>query len=235
MKMKNMLIGGMSLALVACISVGATLAYLTDKSDTATNTFTMQDGIELQLWETADEVTDGKYKQKIKDSLSEATTAAIGDADKKQYEGTNKGIDYSEILPGAEINKEPRLKVTKGTESWVYMKVTDNTTTKLNIKGFNTTAWTKVGEDTENNVVIYRYNTKVALNGWTETPLFDTLQVPAAETSTDTTEKLGNIVMEGYAIQSNGLTATAADTEMQKDTAFWGTCKVPATTTEVTE
>ena len=29
MKMKNMLIGGMSLALVACISVGATLAALT--------------------------------------------------------------------------------------------------------------------------------------------------------------------------------------------------------------
>ena len=225
MKMKNMLIGGMSLALVACISIGGTLAFLTDKSNTATNTFTMENGIELQLWETADAVTDGKYKQKVSGTVGEATAAAIGNADEKKYEGTNVGIDYSEILPGAEINKEPRLKVTQGAESWVYMKVTDNTTEKLNIKEFNVTAWTKVGEDAKNNVVIYRYNTPVALDGWTETPLFDTLQVPTTVSSTEVAESLGDIIMEGYAIQANGfVSGAAADVEMQKDSAFWGTC-----------
>ena len=39
MKMKNMLIGGMSLALVACLSVGATLAYFTDSDEEVVNTF----------------------------------------------------------------------------------------------------------------------------------------------------------------------------------------------------
>ena len=68
MKMKNMLIGGMSLALVACISVGATLAYLTDTSDTVTNTFYGSDGISMTLTEapvTPDPVTGGYVEASV--------------------------------------------------------------------------------------------------------------------------------------------------------------------------
>ena len=40
MKKRNLLISLLSLALVAVIGVGATLAYFTDKTDTKKNTFT---------------------------------------------------------------------------------------------------------------------------------------------------------------------------------------------------
>ncbi|OUN80312.1 hypothetical protein B5G03_16890, partial [Gemmiger sp. An50] len=40
MKKKNILTAAVSLSLVACLSIGATLAYFTDKSDTMTNVFT---------------------------------------------------------------------------------------------------------------------------------------------------------------------------------------------------
>ena len=40
MKNKRFLTGAISLALVAVVSVGATLAYFTDKTETAENVFT---------------------------------------------------------------------------------------------------------------------------------------------------------------------------------------------------
>ncbi|OUN86796.1 hypothetical protein B5G03_06100, partial [Gemmiger sp. An50] len=40
MNKKNILTAAVSLSLVACLSIGATLAYFTDKSDTMTNVFT---------------------------------------------------------------------------------------------------------------------------------------------------------------------------------------------------
>ena len=52
MKMKNMLIGGMSLALVACITIGGTLAYLSDKDGTLTNTFRFAKNIVVDVYET---------------------------------------------------------------------------------------------------------------------------------------------------------------------------------------
>lgn len=49
MKLKTILISGMSMALVACLSVGATLAYLHATTQEVTNTFVGSDGIQISL------------------------------------------------------------------------------------------------------------------------------------------------------------------------------------------
>lgn len=49
MKLKTILIGGMSMALVVCLSVGATLAYLHATTQEVTNTFVGSDGIQISL------------------------------------------------------------------------------------------------------------------------------------------------------------------------------------------
>ena len=106
MKMKNMLIGGMSLVLVACISVGGTLAYLSSQTGTATNTFTMN-GLTLVVSETADAVGNGDYKQKrTNDKLSTAGAASVSTDKLAKNEGD--GIAYTDILPGDHRKRQAR-------------------------------------------------------------------------------------------------------------------------------
>lgn len=220
MNKKRMLTGGAALALVACISVGGTLAYLSDKSDSAVNKFQMASGIELQLWETADAVSPVNgiymYKQAITNSGKAAGTSAIegnGDGNEK-YKGTNTGITYSDVLPGAQISKEPRLTVTEGTSSWVYLKVTNG---NPDLSYTADPAWEKVAENPDGTGVIYRYSTAVSVDGWTETPLFETVSVASTITESSTFQ---DISMEGYAVQSGNVTKKIADETMLKDTAF---------------
>lgn len=220
MNKKRMLTGGTALALVACISVGGTLAYLSDKSDSAVNKFQMASGIEIQLWETADAVSPVNgiymYKQTITNSGKAADTAAIeGSSDgNEKYKGTNSGITYSDILPGAQISKEPRLTVTEGTSSWVYLKVS-NANPDLSYAA--TSAWEKVAENQDGTSAIYRYSTAVPVDGWTETPLFETVSVASTTTELSTFQ---NISMEGYAVQSGNVTKETADEIILKDIAF---------------
>lgn len=118
MKMKNMLIGGMSLALVACISVGGTLAYLSDKTGEVTNTFTMGKGYVGQgliLDETAlhktgvDDDQNPVYENPTVISSSERTTT---------------GNAYLEMNIGDAIAKDPTLKLTTGSvDSYVFVRV----------------------------------------------------------------------------------------------------------------
>lgn len=121
MKMKNMLIGGMSLALVACISVGATLAYLTDETETVTNTFIASAGIAMTLDEAKVELNNDK-------------TAYVEDTD---FTGginkTNRVLenDYVDILPGVEQDKDPTVHVTSvpasGAEIYICITGLENT------------------------------------------------------------------------------------------------------------
>ncbi|OUN81930.1 hypothetical protein [Gemmiger sp. An50] len=209
MKMKNMLIGGMSLALVACISVGATLAYLTDETGPVTNTFVMENGTEIQLWETADEVTSGEYKQAVTGEEA-GTEEIIGTED--PLEGTNVGIDYTDVLPGAEIDKKPRLELFDGPESYVYAKV-ENPAAAVQTITFNTGAegskWTLV-DGTQN---IYRYNSTVTPTddgAWTS-EIFTTVTID--DEATDAA--LDDITITGFAIQAKGLEngVTTADAQ----------------------
>ena len=207
MKMKNMLIGGMSLALVACISVGGTLAYLQNTTNEVTNTFVMENGTTIHLWETAAAVTSGEYKQAVTDGVA-GTEAIVGTGDKDERQGTDEGIVYTDVLPGAEINKEPRLLLENGPESYVYALVeTEAVAGKQDII-YNLSDWTLV-PGTSN---LYRYNSTVTPGeetGWT-TEIFDTINIDETATASD----LKAIEITGFAIQAKGLAGEDVDEQM---------------------
>ena len=85
MKKKNLLISLLSLALVAVIGVGATLAYFTDKTDVKNNVFTTG-MVDITLTDTSD---------------SEKATE------------TETGIFFDEVMPGDLLDKDVYITVDK--------------------------------------------------------------------------------------------------------------------------
>lgn len=98
MNMKKVAATTAALSLTAAVAVGGTLAWLTAKTDTIENTFTIGNvGIKLQ------EKQDGAWK-----------TAGEEGFDGQQYT----------VTPGINITKEARVTVDDGSEkSIVYLKV----------------------------------------------------------------------------------------------------------------
>ena len=204
MKMKNLLIGGMSLALVACISVGGTLAYLSAQTGTATNTFTMN-GLTLVVSETADAATsNGDYKQKLKSNTEgEAGTASVSTPELAKDHGN--GIAYTDILPGAVMSKKPVITV-KGKHAACYVfACVENSNGDLTIRDLDTKNWEQV--TTANGKTLYQYvngNEDAAIvpegNGDVDLPALFT-EVKLSENLTEAV-KLGDIVIKGYAYQA---------------------------------
>ncbi len=82
--------------LVLGVAVGGTIAWLTDKTEAVTNTFTMGD-IQITLIETASTINDG-------------------DSD----ENTNT----FKMVPGATIAKDPKITVLADSEDcWLFVKI----------------------------------------------------------------------------------------------------------------
>ena len=101
MKMKNMLIGGMSLALVACISVGGTLAYLSDNTGTMTNTF------KFGTLEVTQKETDGTTNVPNSGSLT-----------------------YEDLVPGDTVKKEVKISLADHkVDAYVYVAVKNSNNT----------------------------------------------------------------------------------------------------------
>lgn len=99
MKKKSMTVV-LSLVLVLCLAVGGTLAWLTAKTDTVTNTFTVGD-INLELYEHVLQA-DG--------TLGETTT--------------NSGNDNYKMVPGNTLPKDPTVVVKANSEAcWLFVKV----------------------------------------------------------------------------------------------------------------
>lgn len=99
MKKKSMTVV-LSLVLVLCLAVGGTLAWLTAKTDTVTNTFTVGD-INLELYEHVLQA-DG--------TLGETTT--------------NSGNDNYKMVPGNTLPKDPTVVVKANSEAcWLSVKV----------------------------------------------------------------------------------------------------------------
>lgn len=230
MKMKNMLIGGMSLALVACISIGGTLAYLTDKTGNVTNTvkFTTN-GIDL--------------------TLTEISNSDEAGAKKGQTVTEGYGIDYTDVVPGADLDKQPVLTVEENNvDCYVYALVTgiDENTDKVMYTKWDNTSWevvstaglvTAADKQFPEDAVLLRYkgeeNGGVVVTNSTETKLpaifttvtiNDNLEYDAESASwklngddvtmdvVDGNKLADSIVIKGYAIQADNLTTTTTET-----------------------
>lgn len=136
MKMKNMLIGGMSLALVACISVGGTLAYLTANDGALTNNFEFsKDGITLDLWENASDVAGSDV----------ATKKEIGKVD--GVNATDTGFAYKNVIPGATYLKDVNITIGEKTvyDTIVFVQIDAPTNVSVNydeVTGVGSNGWT---------------------------------------------------------------------------------------------
>lgn len=98
--MKKKIAVAVSLLLVVALSVGGTIAWLTDTSDTVVNTFTIGK-VDIDLTESG--ATQG------------TTTGPLA----KEYSG---------ILPGASYAKDPTVSVDKDSEAcWLFVKIEEST------------------------------------------------------------------------------------------------------------
>ena len=195
-----------SAVLLVCISIGATVAYLTSK-DTVTNTFTVGN-VQIKLDETDVDIN------------------GVKDGDTRVKANSYK------LLPGHTYTKDPMVTVLSGSEScYVKMTVTFTMAKELDaifaptgadmtsiFKGYDSTNWIAKGntKDTENNTRTYEFWYKEAVPATTADypldALFDQIVVPGTITNAQlATIKDMTITVNAYAIQADGFaTADAA-------------------------
>ena len=170
-------------------AVGGTLAWLTDKSDTVTNTFAAT-GIEITLLET-----------KLGTTTGETTTA-------NEYP----------LIPGVEYTKDPvvTVKGTTNVDCWLFLKVEQNNPDNFLQYELDLTGWTKV--DVNDALVYSRPVTKSTSDQSWHLLVDDKLTI-SSDLTADTmdTAKAAKLSFTAYAIQQEGF-ATAEDawTEAKK-------------------
>lgn len=109
MKKKKLMMAAVSASLVGVVAIGGTLAYLSDKSNTVTNTFNVGSG----YTEEGDHV--GLWLDEKDIALSTEETVVR----------TEIGNEYEELLPGSIVEKDPTFHLTTGsTDSYVFAQVT---------------------------------------------------------------------------------------------------------------
>ena len=189
-----------SAMLLVCVSVGATIAYLTSQ-DTVTNTFTV-----------------GKVAIKLDE--------AKANMDGSLVEGAARVKENSyKLLPGHTYNKDPMVTVLKGSEpSYIKMTVTFSKASALDaifaptgadltsiFKGYDAANWIAKGntEDATANTRTYEFWYKEAVGApdgdVALDALFDSITVPGEITNEQlaTIEKM-TITVNAYAIQADG-------------------------------
>lgn len=214
MKARKILVSLAALALVAAISIGGTLAYLTSQA-TVKNTFTVG---------------------KVNITLDEAVVDENGKAkeDGSRTTETNNGNSYN-LMPNHSYDKDPTVTVKSGSEeSYVRLLVTvtfDGKVDESYLKSLNLTEkgneivlgysnkWVRNGapqiSTDETKTVVkyeYRYNTTVAgkdADGKNADvkldPLFTGIKVPSTWNNADLA-KLGGFTIDivAQAIQADG-------------------------------
>ena len=115
MKKRKIMMSVMSAALVGVVAIGGTLAYLSAQSNQVTNTFNVGAGYEeddkghVGLWLDETKKTDDKNPTEI----------GVGEENR-----TETGVDYTEMLPGSVVVKDPTFHLTTGsTDSYVFALV----------------------------------------------------------------------------------------------------------------
>ena len=199
-KLRRILLTVCSAALLVCVTVGATVAYLTSTA-TVTNTFSV-----------------GNVSIKLDEAKANPDGSLVPNADRV------KANSYK-LLPGHTYNKDPMVTVLKGSEScYVKMTVTFSKAAELDaiftpnganmtsiFKGYDSTNWIDKGntKDTAANTRTYEFWYKAAVaapdGDVALDALFDSITVPGTITKEQlaTIEGL-TITVNAYAIQADG-------------------------------
>ena len=219
MKKKSLITMVLSLALVAIIGTGATLAYLSANSNKVTNTFTVGSGY--------DDKVDGLYVDEHK----------IDENNKATSELTREKNEYSKILPGDKLPKDPTVHFTQGPDSYIFVKVTGMSEAKVTGKdealftylesklgqGFDDKgAWEKADEkSTINGVYVYKVNDSYKVAAGTDlVPLFTGVELNknVKETQFNELKKgISAITIQSAAVQFDNVKDKAEAYNLVKD------------------
>lgn len=201
MKIKRILLSVLALALVAALSVGATLAFMSDDDVQVRNKFTFANGMTVYLTE-----------QKL-DADGKVLTAKTGN--ETITANNTKGYDYTGIVPGQTLNKEPWIDFETDVDAYVFIKVDGFEKGVLDTNTFNVTDWNKLysldeeGKETNGNGV-YVYKQVVTPKDGKElegVTVFSTVTVG----NLDNPEvSLSDVTIDVYAIQALGFDDASA-------------------------
>ena len=200
MNKKNILTAAVSLSLVACLSIGATLAYFTDKSDVKTNVF-----------------ESGKVKITLTDDGSNPDLAL---GEKAGVENAGKdGFTYENVQPGDLLAKDVYVDVDpNSSDCYVGLRlefITDPDSTMPNVAALQkrvmdamdragTSAdWTVVSDSANPDDMILITD---AVAG-ERLEVFDNIQIPD-EWGNEYSDATFSIKVTAYAAQKDHLTAS---------------------------
>ena len=187
MKKKSVLAVVLSLCLVAVVAIGATLALLSDKTNTVTNRFTVsQKGIDIDLKEPAWDGID------------------FGAAEAENPDDPALGINLAaDIVPGREIPKDPTVKNTGNHDAWVAIELEY-------LKEGAAAAFADIAAQADINFDATNWTEKAGSNK-TQTALFDTVTI-----NEELEEVFAfDIKITAYAVQAEGVAdLAAAQTEL---------------------
>lgn len=187
-----------SIAIIAVLTIGITLALLSATTDTKVNAFSSNKDINIALRE---EAWDG---YKFEDTNPGNGTTAKDPENMKL--GVNQAKNY---MPGQEIPKNPTVKNTgdeNGVDAYVAIKVQyDKSFLAENGIDFNT-EWELIGE-AEDNSQVYLYHEVLGVGETTTKALFNTVTVNPNLVPDEETGLLPDfsIRVQAYAIQSAGI------------------------------
>jgi predicted ribosomally synthesized peptide with SipW-like signal peptide len=124
---KKIVLGLTAMVIVAAMAIGGTLAFMTQKTATMTNTFTAAKGLSGEMREPAwDGYEFGQTNGNEQPDGSVAKTGIEGDALAKL--GITKA---NAMTPGLDIPKNPMLKNTSAVPVYMAIKVTYGTKEKF--------------------------------------------------------------------------------------------------------
>lgn len=187
-----------SIAIIAVLTIGITLALLSATTDTKVNAFSSNKNIDIALRE---EAWDG---YSFEDANPGNGTTAKDENDMTL--GVNQAKNY---MPGQTIPNNPQVKNTKednGVDAYVAIKVQyDKSFLAEDGISFNNNAWTLIGTAADGSQV-YLYHAVLGVGNTTEA-LFDAVTVNPDLVLDETTGLLPDfsIRVQAYAIQSAGV------------------------------
>ncbi|MDR1604185.1 MAG: M73 family metallopeptidase [Gracilibacteraceae bacterium] len=190
MSKKKILSLVLCVALVGAVSIGATLAYLTDSTDTITNTFTVG-AVDITLTEDVE----------INGTVADPT-------------------DPMKIIPLDAVKKDPIITLGSASEdAWVFVLVEnpvdllDYITNESAV--FGATNWDLVAWDNDGSKSVYAYKSPLSATdstsgGYTTAPFEIDYQTtfPSAAGYWDPADDF-EITFKAYAIQASGITSFA--------------------------
>ncbi len=218
MKKKSIALTLTAVMLALAVGIGGTIAYFTAKTDDVVNTFTTSSGIDIKLDEA---------------KVGEDWKAITGEGATRVTSNT-----YNNIVPGAELDKDPTVTVNDGSDdAYIAVKVVvskaeawkdivsaqKNNLTYATLKaslfnGLDTAnSWKEIQADDATMTYVYMWKGAVdgvvsANNGYT---LFNKVVIPSTLDNGEMNSiKDFKITVTAYAVQAQGVSVATAETEL---------------------